>query len=181
MRDLFVRLLCCNESLRTSYKEQRSGRGKGGKENKDSKNLHKLRKVFQFKPRLALPPVPCPAPAASGARVARCVCVTGRRLLIYHCKVQWHFELFCVIACRRRFVELQTEVKRGRERGERGGALFECLIQAYQTSPKSPRPRPRQQLIKFAVSECCKLFKTLPPSLPHYIRVCLCQVKWRQL
>lgn len=89
------------------------GGGRGGKENKDSKNLHKLRKVFQFKPRLALPSAPRSAPAASGARVARCVCVTGRRLLIYHCKVQWHFELFCVIACRRRFVELQTG---GRER-----------------------------------------------------------------
>lgn len=174
MRDVFVRLLCCNESLRTSYKEQRSGRVKGGKENKDSKNLHKLRKVFQFKPRLALPSALRPAPAASGARVARCVCVTGRRLLIYHCKVQWHFELFCVIACRQRFVELQTEVERGDGEGERGGAFLECLIQAYQTSPKLPRPRPRQQLIKFAVSECCKLFKTLPPHPSLTTLGCAC-------
>lgn len=66
------------------------------------------------------------------------------------------------------------------EEGERHRekAFLECLIQAYQTSPKSPRSWPRQQLIKFAVSECYKLFakifKTLPLSLFTLVCVCVC-------
>lgn len=74
-------------------------------------------------------------------------------------------------------LNFKLEEGRGEEvegEGERGGAFLECLIQAYQTSPKSPRPRPRQQLIKFAVSECCKLFKTLPPPPSHNTLGCAC-------